>query len=134
MTIEKTLLPQEEPLVWDDELIESVVQAAQEVDEWHTARLRERRELLVNAEQLNDEGVKAYRSAHYDEGEPLLMQALEIRRRVVGEEHPDFATSCNNLAGLYENTARYEEAGPLFEQALEIWQQALSDLKATLAI
>ncbi len=32
---------------------------------------------------------------------PLYRQALEIRRTALGENHPDFATSLNNLAMLY---------------------------------
>jgi hypothetical protein len=35
---------------------------------------------------------------NYVAAEPLYRQALQIRRRVLGEEHPDFATSLNNLA------------------------------------
>ena len=32
---------------------------------------------------------------------PLYRQALEIYRTALGENHPDYATSLNNLAGLY---------------------------------
>ncbi len=34
----------------------------------------------------------------YDEAEPLFRRALQIRRNSLGEEHPDFANSLNNLA------------------------------------
>ena len=37
----------------------------------------------------------------YDRAEPLCRQALEIRKKAVGEGHPDYATSLNNLAELY---------------------------------
>ncbi len=33
--------------------------------------------------------------------EPLFRQAAEIRRAALGEGHPDYATSLNNLAVLY---------------------------------
>ena len=36
----------------------------------------------------------------YDEAEPLYREALAIDRKVSGNEHPDVATSLNNLAGL----------------------------------
>ena len=34
-----------------------------------------------------------------------IKQAMEIRRTALGERHPDYATSLNNLAGLYERWA-----------------------------
>ena len=33
---------------------------------------------------------------------PLYRQALEIRRTALGESHPDYANSLNNLAVLYQ--------------------------------
>ena len=38
---------------------------------------------------------------NYAAAEPLLRQALEIRRTALGEDHPDYAASLNNLAVLY---------------------------------
>ncbi len=32
---------------------------------------------------------------------PLCRQALEITRTALGESHPDYAASLNNLAALY---------------------------------
>ncbi len=36
----------------------------------------------------------------YDEAEPLYRRALAIREKALGPQHPDTATSINNLAGL----------------------------------
>ncbi len=47
-----------------------------------------------------------------EEAEPLYKQSTEIIRTALGEDHPDFATSLNNLAGLYDSMGRYEEAEP----------------------
>ena len=58
--------------------------------------------------------------ADYARCEPLYRQALEIRREVLGEEHPDYATSLNNLAGLYSSMGDYAHAEPLYRQTLEI--------------
>ena len=52
--------------------------------------------------------------------EPLYRQALEIRKEALGEGHPDYATSLNNLALLYLAMGDYARAEPLFRQALEI--------------
>ena len=57
------------------------------------------------------------RWAHYDRAEPLLLQALKIRKKVLGEEHPDYATSLNNLAKLYHAMGAYGRAEPLCRQA-----------------
>ena len=46
---------------------------------------------------------------------------------MLGEQHPDFATSLNNLAVLYYATGRYEQAEPLYQQALEIRRQVLGE-------
>jgi tetratricopeptide (TPR) repeat protein len=55
----------------------------------------------------------------------LYLQALELRKRLLGEEHPHVATSLNNLAGLYYSQGRYSEAEPLYLQALEIAERSL---------
>ena len=44
---------------------------------------------------------------------------------MLGQEHPDVATSLNNLAELYRSQSRYEQAEPLYLQALEIAEQKL---------
>ena len=41
------------------------------------------------------------RAGDYAKAEPLFRQALEIRKKALGEEHPYYAFSLNNLAGLY---------------------------------
>jgi tetratricopeptide (TPR) repeat protein len=61
----------------------------------------------------------------YSEAEPLLLQALEIRRSQLGNDHPDTANSLNNLALLYYSTDRYAESAAYMEQALEIWERQL---------
>ncbi len=61
----------------------------------------------------------------YGEAQPLLQQALAIRKRVLGLEHPDTATSLNNLAFLYARQGNYPAAEPLYEQALAIRKRVL---------
>ena len=45
---------------------------------------------------------------------------LAIRRRVLGEEHPDTLSTMNHLATLYGRQGRYAEAEPLLVKTLEI--------------
>ncbi len=63
----------------------------------------------------------------YEKAEPYYDKALEIRRRVLGEDHPSTATSYNNLALLYKTQGRYEEAEPYYEKALEIRRSILGE-------
>ncbi|NCR58490.1 MAG: tetratricopeptide repeat protein [Microcystis aeruginosa LL13-06] len=63
----------------------------------------------------------------YPEAEPLYLEALDLYKRLLGDNHPLVATSLNNLAGLYDSQGRYPEAEPLYLQALAIAEQALGE-------
>jgi tetratricopeptide (TPR) repeat protein len=69
----------------------------------------------------------------YSEAEPLYQQALQIRKRLLGENHPSFATSLNNLAGLYKSTGQYTKAELLYQQALELRKHLLGENHADVA-
>ncbi|MEO0708377.1 MAG: tetratricopeptide repeat protein, partial [Cyanobacteria bacterium J06649_5] len=60
-----------------------------------------------------------------EEAEPLYIQALEQRRKLLGEEHPSVATSLNNLGALYFSKEDYVRAEPLFVESLAIRDQKL---------
>jgi len=70
----------------------------------------------------------------YSEAEPLFLQALEIGRISLPQDHPYLATHLNNLAGLYQTQERYSEAEPLYLQALEIHRLSLPQDHPGLAI
>ena len=50
---------------------------------------------------------------------------MENRKKILGCNHPDTATSLSNLGSLYESIGNYEEARPLFEESLEIGKETL---------
>jgi len=52
-----------------------------------------------------------YQQEQYEEAELLSLKTLEIRRRVLGEEHPDTVKSINNLVELYEAWGKPQQAG-----------------------
>ncbi|MBW4652444.1 MAG: tetratricopeptide repeat protein [Kaiparowitsia implicata GSE-PSE-MK54-09C] len=58
----------------------------------------------------------------YVEAKPLLQSALALRQKLLGETHPDVATSLNNLASLYKDQRQYGESELLYRQSLEIRQ------------
>ena len=77
------------------------------------------------AAALNNLGMIYDNIGRYSDAEPLLEEALLIRRRVLGADHPDTAESLNNLAELYRVQGRYAEAAPLFKEAVEIMERVL---------
>ena len=48
----------------------------------------------------------SFAQGKYDEAEPLYKESLAIRKKVLGDEHPDVAESLNNLAGLLSDQVR----------------------------
>ena len=62
----------------------------------------------------------------YAKAEPLFRQALEIRKRALGENHPDYANSLNNLAELYYAQGQLAAAEQFLRQGLTLltrWTQ-----------
>ena len=79
------------------------------------------------AASLNNLALLYNSQGRYSEAEPLYLQALELRKHLLGEDHPDVATSLNNLAGLYYSQGRYDQAEPLLVQALELSKRLLGE-------
>ena len=61
------------------------------------------------------------------EAEPLLREALGIRRVTLGERHPDYATCLSSLAGLLWARGDLDAAEPLLRQALMIRCEVLGE-------
>jgi hypothetical protein len=53
------------------------------------------------------------------EAEELGVQVMEIRKKVLGQEHPDTLTSINNLASKFRHQGRLTEAEEPFVQEIE---------------
>ncbi|RYP17189.1 hypothetical protein DL767_010064 [Monosporascus sp. MG133] len=56
----------------------------------------------------------------YEEAEQMHRQALELRKAVLGGEHPDTLASINNLALVLNSQGKYEEAEQMHRQALKL--------------
>jgi len=63
----------------------------------------------------------------YALAEDPYQRCLQATQELLGERHPDVASSINNLAGLYYSQGRYEEAEPLYQQALSLMQELLGE-------
>jgi tetratricopeptide (TPR) repeat protein len=58
---------------------------------------------------------------------PYYEKALEIRKKVLGEEHPDTARSLNNLAMLCFDENKIKEAANYMRKALAIYRKVFGD-------
>jgi tetratricopeptide (TPR) repeat protein len=77
------------------------------------------------ARLLHRAGLYFHSRATYLAARPLLERALAIYEQVLGPEHPETASSLNNLARLLEAQGDLAGARPLFERALTIEEQVL---------
>jgi tetratricopeptide (TPR) repeat protein len=55
----------------------------------------------------------------YPEAQRQWERAVELRRRILGPDHPDTLTTMNDLANAYRVQSAYKQAEPLFTKVLE---------------
>ena len=60
-------------------------------------------------------------------------KALTIRKKILGEDHADVATSYSNLALVYNRLGQYNQAKDLHEKALTIRKKIFGEDHANLA-
>src|SRR5208337_598128 len=63
----------------------------------------------------------------YAEAEAMHRHALAIVLKALGADHPDTATSYNNLAATLYEQGKHAEAEAMFRRALAIWLKALGE-------
>ncbi len=80
---------------------------------------------VQEAKRLDTQAVRSYRAGRVAEATTLAKRSLAIKEKALGPEHPDVATSLNNLAVLYQAQGRYKDAGPLYRRALAIREKTL---------
>jgi CHAT domain-containing protein/Tfp pilus assembly protein PilF len=80
---------------------------------------------LHDARKQFEEALKLQRAGKYGDALPLAERALEIRERLLGNEHRDVAAAITNLAGVYSGRGEYVKAESLVRRALEIREKAL---------
>ena len=77
------------------------------------------------ANLLNRAANYFYGRASYLQATPLLCDALAIREKVLGPEHPDTASSLINFSGLLQQRGDFAGSKPLLERALAIREKVL---------
>jgi tetratricopeptide (TPR) repeat protein len=78
------------------------------------------RTMKEQADALNAQG-------KYAAAQPLFEKTLEIHRRLLTDDHPETATSYNDVAFILNARAKYGAAQPLFVKALELRRRLLTD-------
>ena len=53
---------------------------------------------LAALEKINQQIIQLYQQGKYSEAIPIAEKLLEMSKRLLGNEHPEVATSLNNLA------------------------------------
>jgi tetratricopeptide (TPR) repeat protein len=56
---------------------------------------------------------------------PLCERSLAIFEKVLGQDHPNFASSLTNLADLLQNLGEHEASRQLYERSLAIREKVL---------
>ncbi|HFU74903.1 MAG TPA: tetratricopeptide repeat protein [Arcobacter sp.] len=70
----------------------------------------------------------------YDKSQLIYSKALELSKKMFGNEHLDTATSNINLAEAYRIIGHYDKAEPLYFDALKVKKKLLGEVHPSLAI
>ncbi len=79
---------------------------------------KEQKNLL--AKKYNNLGIYYYRTGYLDKALKYHEKALDIRKAIYGEKHPDVATSYNNIALVYRAKGELNTALKYHKKALDI--------------
>jgi eukaryotic-like serine/threonine-protein kinase len=63
----------------------------------------------------------------YPEAQRQFERALELRRRVLNDDHPDTLLSIRNLATVYHNQGKFAQAEPLYNKVLDVQRRVLGE-------
>ena len=77
------------------------------------------------ADRYNSIGEALEALGRYQESLEWYEKALAIREEVLGNRHPDTATTYNNMAGVYDAQGDYDKALEWYEKALAIDEEVL---------
>ena len=76
---------------------------------------------------MNALGVLYQTQNKFEQAGALSEKVLEIRKRVMGEEHPDTLTSMNDLAVLNARRGQSAQAAELFTQVIDLQRRLRGD-------
>lgn len=71
---------------------------------------------------------------NYNEAAQYLNRALNVQKKLLGEEHPDTYNTYNNLGGAYECTGDFKQAAEYFSKAYDGFRKILGEEHPTTQI
>eukprot|EP00741_Cyanophora_paradoxa_P019219 tig00000215_g18555.t1 len=81
---------------------------------------------LDEYERVGDNaGNLLHKMGRASEGIQFLKEALRLRKKALGPEHPNVAVEMQNLANLLHTQGDYAAARPMYEEALRVHRKAL---------
>jgi tetratricopeptide (TPR) repeat protein len=113
-------IPDPETIPWQtvQQYLLQIVAGVQLIDEYHLVS-RDAGWLLKHA------GTMLRHAARYGEAEQMYRRSLSMLEQVQGAEHPDVATTLDNLAKLLGLQRKYEQAVHVYERVLRIREDTL---------
>jgi tetratricopeptide (TPR) repeat protein len=110
-------------------------------DHWQTIDARWQAEALRRVVRLGKEGQEDfsrsvtllhragthYTNRRYREAQVLFEEVLALRRKVLGEEHPEMALSYHYVAATLRDQGRYKEAEDRYRTVLKIRRKTLGE-------
>jgi len=103
------------------------------LDSYKATALRHHRELRQVVDEYTHAAILSslawllWAQGDLQEASCLYERALEIRRRTLGEEHPETVATISKLGSLLRNRGNYDEARSFYERALEIRRRTLGE-------
>ena len=85
------------------------------------------------AETINDLGTMRYEDGDYDAAEKLYVEAIAMKRRLLGEKHPEIAITLSNLARVLQNKRDLAGAEARFREVLAMQRGTLGDVHPDVA-
>ena len=83
--------------------------------------------LLYLNEQVAMHGYFFYNSGYYSDATKYYLISLQIYKKVLDKNHPDYATCLNNLGVLYKTQGNYSAAEQYYLESLRILKEVLGE-------
>jgi hypothetical protein len=87
-----------------------------------------RKAALRGRRAVSKAGPRLFSGAQYEQAEPVFWRVLELRRRVLGENHLETLSTMTNLAVLYLFERKYEQSETLAREALKGFEKSRSQM------
>lgn len=79
---------------------------------------------MLLAAILHNTGGLDHARGRFESAEEPARRAWEIRRELLGEEHPETLADAVAYAGVLDGLSRYAESRPIYERALSVYERA----------